>query len=334
MRDESMTETIAEEIGQIKSTALSNSLDEAGVKQGVVLKLLNLAGWNTFDVVSEVVPEHTVRGSRVDFALKPGTANAVFLEVKRPSENLERHQRQLLDYCFQEGVGLAALTNGRTWWLYLPLRKGNWEQRRFLTIDLEVQEPDIAAERFMTYLSRDKVLSGLAVSDAENLILSQKVVATINETIIEAWKQIIETPDEILVDLISETTESICGFTDVELVKQFLSKRVHVSGRIFDDRSQQETKERPAWEDQGKVRPIALDPPNKEEFLAALLRAKKAWVEMTYKDGRKELKPWDASHMTETSNVMGNLRTKSYLRKSAWERNGIASVRVSIERPI
>ena len=41
----------------------------------------------------------------------------MFIEVKRSGENLENHRQQLLEYCFQEGVKLAALTNGRTWWL-------------------------------------------------------------------------------------------------------------------------------------------------------------------------------------------------------------------------
>ena len=63
----------------------------------------------------------------------------MFIEVKRARVNLEDHQQQLLEYCFQEGVRLAVLTNGRTWWLYLPLQAGSWEQRRFLTIDLESQ---------------------------------------------------------------------------------------------------------------------------------------------------------------------------------------------------
>ena len=113
-------------------------MDESATKQAVVLRLLSVAGWDTFDI-SQIVPEYTVGNRRVDYALRPGTPNAVFIEVKRPSENLERHQQQLLEYCFQEGVNLAVLTNGRTWWLYLPLQAGSWEQRRFLSIDLEVQ---------------------------------------------------------------------------------------------------------------------------------------------------------------------------------------------------
>ena len=163
-----MAGIIAQAVEQINNTVFLRSLDESATKQGVVLRLLSLCGWNQFDL-SEVSPEYTVGNRRVDYALMPGSPNAVFIEVKRPSESLEGHQQQLLGYCFQEGVKLAALTNGRTWWLYLPLQPGSWEQRRFLTIDLESQEPDIVERRFMEYLSKGMVTSGQAVSDAEDV---------------------------------------------------------------------------------------------------------------------------------------------------------------------
>ena len=120
---------IAQAVEHIRNTVSLNVLDESSTKQGVVLNLLRLAGWDTFDV-SQVVPEYRVGNRRVDYVLLPSSPNAVFIEVKRPGENLERHQQQLLEYCFQEGVKMAVLTNGRTWWLYLPLQAGSWEQRR------------------------------------------------------------------------------------------------------------------------------------------------------------------------------------------------------------
>lgn len=327
-----MAETIARAVEQIKSTGLLRSLDESATKQGVVLRLLYLAGWNTFDV-SEVVPEYTVGNLRVDFALRPGTANAVFIEVKRPGENLESHQQQLLEYCFQEGTELAALTNGRTWWLYLPLQRGNWAQRRFLTIDLESQDPAIIEQRFLEYLSLEKVVSGRAVSDAENSVRSQQRAETIDKTIIEAWNHIVETPDELLVDLISETTERICGMKpEPELVKQFLSRRV--SPRLVLNQEVKASAARQANRGgQGSTLPITLDPQDSSDFLDALLRTKEAWLEVSYRDGRKKVRRWDASRMQPSSNVLGNLRSKSDFRRGTWQQKGIVSLRVSIERP-
>ena len=138
---------IAQAVEQIRNTVSVGGLDESATKQGVVLRLLSLAGWDTFDI-SQVVPEYTVGTRRVDYVLRPDSPNAVFIEVKRLGENLQRHQQQLLEYCFQEGVKLAVLTNGGPWWLYLPLQSGNWEQRRFLTIDLKVQEPNVVERCF------------------------------------------------------------------------------------------------------------------------------------------------------------------------------------------
>ncbi|MXY95604.1 MAG: hypothetical protein F4047_03960 [Caldilineaceae bacterium SB0670_bin_27] len=336
-----MSETIASAVERIMNAVLRKNLDEATTKQGVILKLLHLAGWNTFDVL-EVVPEYTVEYRRVDFALNPNTANTVFIEVKRPGENLENHQQQLLEYCFQEGVKLAVLTNGKTWWLYLPLRQGNWEKRRFLTIDLESQEPAIVEQRFMGYLSREKVISGQAVSEAENLVQSRQRVEITNKAISEAWSQIIETPDEILVDLISETAERICGFTtDPELVRKFLSRRVRALKGPLDGRSplvSARAVNAPAAaqtqaEGQGSPLPITLDPPDSAVFLDALLRTKEAWIEEHLDDGRKELRLWKAQNMRSSSSVIGNLRSKPRYRKGSWRKSGLVKIHVTIERP-
>ena len=101
------------------------------------------------------------------------------------------------------------LTNGLTWWLYLPLQAGNWEERRFLTIDLEVQEHDVVERRFLEYLSPETVGNGQAVRDAEALVESKQRADVVGSTIVAAWNHIVETPEELLVDLISETTERL-----------------------------------------------------------------------------------------------------------------------------
>ena len=221
-----MSETIAGAVAQIKNTLPLASLDEARTKQGVVLRLLSLAGWNAFDL-SEVTPEYTVGARRVDYALRIDAASKVFIEVKKPSEDLQNHQQQLLDYCFKEGVGLAALTNGRTWWLYLPLREGSWEQRRFLTIDLESQDPEVVQERFLQFLSRNEVKTAKAVHAAEEIMKSQIKLGTIRMTLVRAWNDIVQTPDGLLVDLIAEATERMCGFKpDTEIVAGFLEQHL------------------------------------------------------------------------------------------------------------
>lgn len=84
---------------------------------------------------------------------------------------------------------------------------------------------------------------------------------------------------------------------------------------------------------QGDKLPITLEPQNPEDFKAVLLRTKEAWIEVSYQDGRKEVKHWNAARMQSTSNILGNLRSRPEFRNGAWQENGIASVRVTIERP-
>ena len=108
------------------------------MKQAVVLPLVQLLGWDPSDP-DEVTPEYTVKTMRVDYSLRIGGSDAVFLEVKKPDENLERHEEQLLLYSFHQGVALAALTNGITWWFYLPKQTGDWQERKFYTEGLHMR---------------------------------------------------------------------------------------------------------------------------------------------------------------------------------------------------
>ena len=79
--------------------------------------------------------------------------------------------------------------------------------------------------------------------------------------------------------------------------------------------------------------PITLVPSPAEVFRKALIRTKQAWIVVTYRDGREEVRRWRAPKISATSNIIGNLRNRPEFRTGAWQRNGIAGVQVSIERP-
>ena len=117
-----MKTRLKEVIERVRSDKTIPALDEANVKQGVILRILNALGWDTFDI-EEVRPEHSVGSRRVDYVLRPDGRNKVFLEAKRPNEDLSNHAPQLLDYSFREGVSLAVLTNGLTGGFICPCEK-------------------------------------------------------------------------------------------------------------------------------------------------------------------------------------------------------------------
>jgi len=219
-----MKEQIVSFVDSLKSDRRIVTFDEAATKQAVVLRLLLLLGWDTFNI-DEVAPEYSVGAQRVDYSLRIDRTNKVFIEVKRTSEELERHQEQLLNYSFQEGVKLSVLTNGVSWWFYLPLHEGSWEQRKFYSIDVLQQESEDIAQKFIDFLSKDNILSGQAIKNAETIYSSRRKKRVVEETLPKAWNKIISDPDEVLVGLLSETTEKLCGHrADSELIESFMSK--------------------------------------------------------------------------------------------------------------
>lgn len=148
-----MNENLSALFNRIKADINLLTVSEAQTSQGIVLPTLHNLSWDVFNT-TEVTPEYSVAGRRVDYALRIQSVNKVFLEIKRTSENLDNHQEQLVYYAFQQGVKLAILTNGITWQFYLPLEEGGWEQRRFFTIDLLEQSIDDAVEKFESLLAR------------------------------------------------------------------------------------------------------------------------------------------------------------------------------------
>ncbi len=217
-----MNEELFELLKEFKNNSRLTSFTEEATKQAVVLRILKALGWNPFDV-DEVYPEYSVGSKRVDYALIYKGKNKVFIEVKKIDEDLEKHQEQLLNYSFQEGVKLAVLTNGISWWFYLPLREGSWEQRKFYTIEIYDQDSEDVVKKFKDFLSKQNVISNKAIENAENIYKSNQKQNLIRETLPKAWKKIITEPDEILVDLLSETTERLCGYKpDSETVEKFL----------------------------------------------------------------------------------------------------------------
>ena len=199
------------------------SFDEARVKQAIILPILRGLGWDT-DNPDEVWPEYSVKERWVDYALLTGTTAKVFIEAKKGGEPLERHDSQLLDYaCKHDGVEIAALTNGVTWWFYLPLRAGSWEQRKFSTVELNNQDKEDTTRNLLDFLSKENVSSGEAVRNAADLYEHNQKKRQILATLPEAWNQLVSEPEGLIIDLLVEKTGELCEHKPEEReVEQFL----------------------------------------------------------------------------------------------------------------
>ena len=76
--------------------------------------------------------------------------------------------------------------------------------------------------------------------------------------------------------------------------------------------------------------PITLIPADPDQFKTALLKSRKAEIITTYKNGEERRKLWRAPHLRQSSNVIGNLRSRPDFRAGQWQANGIEKVIVRV----
>lgn len=82
--------------------------------------------------------------------------------------------------------------------------------------------------------------------------------------------------------------------------------------------------------DFNSVLPIKLFPSDVDEFKRQFLLYKKAIITILYNDGSREEKIWKVSRFSETSNVIGNLRSRPEFRQSNWQDANIKGIQVKI----
>ena len=275
-----MSEKLQEVIQCIRDSDNLSSTNEMGVRQAVILPVLDALGWKVWNI-SEVIPEYTVGQNRVDYCLAIHEASKVFIEAKAAREDLDIHREQLLKYAFQNGVPLAVLTNGLKWSFYLPLREGAWHKRHFLDIDLYSESLTEIDRKLENFLSRSSVSSGVAMTEAAKVYEGAQKADMIERALPKAWNKIIQQPDELLVELLVETVEDICGHRpDKKRIEEFVANLPSFSTQESD-----ETK-RPPMDAKPPVPPGVL-----ESFPASVPRAFLAYGALSVKSRYRTLLP-------------------------------------------
>lgn len=175
------------------------------------MPLLRALGWDDSDP-EQVMPEYASGGRRVDFALSGiGKRPSIFIEVKGVGRTLEG-DRQLFEYAFHEGIPLCLLTDGRDWSFYLPSGQGTYDERRLYRLQLTERPTAESAQILRRYLEQQRVKSGAAFDDA---MRDYRDIASTREAarnLPKAWAELVEQPEDLLVELLASQTESNCGF--------------------------------------------------------------------------------------------------------------------------
>jgi predicted type IV restriction endonuclease len=222
-----LSKHIQEVRGGIKAGRYGN---EAAVSQGIVLRLLQALGWPTYDT-QIVCPEFSLSGRRVDYALcHPSNKPVAFIEVKQIGQS-DGAERQLFEYAFHVGMPLAILTDGQEWNFFLPAEQGDYTERRVYKLDMVERDVAESVTRLERYLSYAQVSSGAAIAaareDYKNVSRSRQMLSTLPE----AWLKLVAEEDELLLELVADKVESLCGFKpDVDTVARFLRENVGLRG--------------------------------------------------------------------------------------------------------
>ncbi|MBM6593089.1 hypothetical protein [Microvirga pudoricolor] len=184
---------------------------ETAVRETIVLPVLQSLGWDIFDP-DHVLREFTLGTRRVDYALSATPPRRdIFIEVKAVGQTTGA-DRQLFEYAFHEGIPFAVLTDGQEWSFFLPGQQGSYDERRVQKLDLLERNPSEAALLMARYLDFRRVKSGEALQDAQTDYRTVSSRKTALDRLPDAWAALCAEPDPLLLDLISEKTEAICGF--------------------------------------------------------------------------------------------------------------------------
>ena len=221
-----MKQQIESFIGELRSNKKLSTFDEASTKQAIVLRLLSFLGWDIFDV-EEVYPNYSVNSHNVSYALRAKNSIKVFIEVKRAQEKLDNYQKGLISLASRENADLSILTNGIIWWFYLISAAGDWQKKWFLSIDILKQSADNVAHQLIDLLAKNVIFKGQALKTAKALHQqkNQKIAA---DFVPKAWNQIISQPNKIFVELLSDTTEKLCGYkVESAQIEKYLKKHLN-----------------------------------------------------------------------------------------------------------
>lgn len=203
--------TINELIKDIRKRLEQNIFkSETAVRQGIVDPLLRSLAWPTGN--TEVVfPEYPVGKGKVDYALcHPPSRPRVFIEAKQVG-NIKGAEEQLFGYDSRIRVPIAVLTDGQKWQFFHPTGEGTWTDRKVCELDLTAGDSTENAECFNKYLNYDSIRSDAAVNAIREDYGNVTRHRMIEEGLPNAWRTLVQEADKLLLKVVAEKTENLCG---------------------------------------------------------------------------------------------------------------------------
>lgn len=105
---------------------------------------------------------------------------------------------------------MAILTDGQEWNFFLPTKQGDYQERQLYELDIIEREPQEAESSLKRYLRYDAVRSGQAIEAARRDYRNAARKRQSQRTLPDAWANLIESEDELLIERLSNKVEDLC----------------------------------------------------------------------------------------------------------------------------
>jgi hypothetical protein len=184
----------------------------------------------------------------------------VFLVVRKGGD-LSKSQEELLNHSVQGNARMAVLTNGFTWWFYLPLLQGSADEKKFLTLEMSGQKGEEISEKLLQFLSKGSVTSGKSLRLAEEIYHTRQRAFLVKEFLPKAWEKIMKEPEKWLAEPLAEVTKNLCGYKpDMAILREFIRSKGEMKAEAP-----------PVLKPKPLVTPVKAKPPSKARIMQGKL---------------------------------------------------------------
>lgn len=327
--DESQTKELWHEICFILHANKFGSISEEMYEQKIILSLEKM-GWSQFR--REIILKQNIQLGSVgtiipDLIIKSLVENISFvIEVKKPDVNVDGNsfQKQLFSYMRQLKLAYGLLIGSKIQIYY----DGNLNKTEnpILLNSIEIVESDRNGFDFIRLFSKENFNYENIESYAENRI---KEISKKNKY--DELLKILTSPEyrQKLEQLITEDLREQWGddliekvFNNIDFsIKANLPTPYNLTAISCNFQTPIKSK---------KGVEFVFDPPDEREFKNKLLEKRFAFFKIFYKDGASEIKHWNANNFRESSDLRGNINSKTEFRKENVERKGVIKAIFSI----
>lgn len=302
----------------------------------LVDRALGILGWEEYSGDFEIRPSFqlgsTKNSLKPDFLIKSNsTGQKLFVvEIKRPKVPLSaQNQIQLSTYMRQFKLPFGILIGPEIQVFYDG--PSNEQENAMLIGRIKFKKDSKDGEQFVSLFSKEsfshEALHGVAAEflkkNNQKAKLEELVKRITSDDFQDQMKELIK--QHLIHEIESEVIDAALEKVGVYFsLKE--SESSHRESAKYEDRKRN-------WGNSSNDKlEIQLNPASESEFRRMLLLKKTAYITTFYHDGTSNQKKWDATKFTETSNVLGNLRSRQEFRKGNWQKLGIEKVYVSIEK--